>query len=287
MRISILAFAVLAVCVTAAASAAEKASPVTYRLKYTDNFSGKKPDPRYWGRIDKGNPDWCKNMSLRDDLVKIEKGVAKLFGIKNDGEEAGEKRAVLTGGISTKGRFTMLYGKVEARVRFEDQRGAWPAFWMLPEKSDKGWPDAGEIDIFERLNSDSFVYQTVHSGWKAGGPAKGGKGQIKQGDWNVYGLEWTPEELVWTVNGKRTHSYARVSDDPMQYPWTVPFYVLIDQQLGGKWVGNVDESTLPVVMEIDWVKFYDAYRGSKKISRFEFIRKASKAKGESEKRKSP
>lgn len=34
------------------------------------------------------------------------------------------------------------------------------------------------------------------------------------------------------------------------------FYLLLDMQLGGSWVGEVDPSDLPVEMEIDWVRFY-------------------------------
>jgi hypothetical protein len=31
---------------------------------------------------------------------------------------------------------------------------------------------------------------------------------------------------------------------------------MIDQQLGGEWVGPVEMEDLPVEMEIDWVRFY-------------------------------
>ena len=31
---------------------------------------------------------------------------------------------------------------------------------------------------------------------------------------------------------------------------------MIDQQLGGEWVGSVEMQNLPVEMEIDWVRFY-------------------------------
>jgi hypothetical protein len=31
---------------------------------------------------------------------------------------------------------------------------------------------------------------------------------------------------------------------------------MIDMQLGGSWVGDVDESTLPCKMYVDWVKYY-------------------------------
>ena len=69
-----------------------------------------------------------------------------------------------------------------------------------------------------------------------------------------------------SVNGKPTHSYANVGDDPSRYPWTTPFYLMIDMQLGGKWVGSVDESTLPVAMHVDWVKFYTGTRKGKPIT---------------------
>ncbi len=265
------------------ASAASAAPKTTYKLKFTEDFKRRKLNTKIWRMIEPGNPDWKKNMApSRTDLVVITNGVASLLGIKNDGKDPEDRREVLTVGIETRGLFAFRYGKIEARVKFEDQKGGWPAFWMLPEDAThppdapKGWPNAGEIDIFERLNSDDFVYQTVHTAWNGAGPAKGGKGGIKQGDWNVYGVEWTPEEIVWTVNGNRTHSYRKVNDDPLQYPWIHPCFVMIDMQLGGKWVGGVDTSTLPVAMHIDWVKFYEAYRGGKRISEFVDVGKLKK-----------
>ena len=35
-----------------------------------------------------------------------------------------------------------------------------------------------------------------------------------------------------------------------------PWYLLIDMQLGGSWVGRVDSQQLPVEMYIDWVRHY-------------------------------
>jgi len=34
-------------------------------------------------------------------------------------------------------------------------------------------------------------------------------------------------------------------------------------QLGGSWVGTVDQKNLPVEMEIDWVRFYEFKNGIK------------------------
>ncbi len=41
-----------------------------------------------------------------------------------------------------------------------------------------------------------------------------------------------------------------------QFPFDRPYYLLVDMQLGGNWVGSVDPSELPVEMEVDWVRYY-------------------------------
>ena len=245
-------------------------APVVWKLKFTEDFKGTKLDGKLWTRIGEGTSDWNRNMSLRPDLVAVKDGQLHAYGVKNSDLSA-DKRSVLTGGVSTKGRFAVKYGKVEIRCKLEGQKGAWPAIWMMPEPPAPNWPNGGEIDIIERLNFDDFVYHTVHSGWTAknkDNPPNGGKGGIKPNDWNVYAVEWTPEQIVWKVNGKTTHSYAKVGDDPARFPWTTPFYLMIDMQLGGAWVGAIDESTLPTAMHVDWVKFYSGSRAGKTFTEF-------------------
>lgn len=245
-------------------------APVVWKLKFTEDFKGKDLNEKLWTRIGAGTSDWNRNMSPRPDLVAVKDGQLHVYGVKNDDLEA-DGRSVLTGGISTEGRFAVKYGKVEVKCKLEAQKGAWPAIWMMPEAPSAGWPDCGEIDIIERLNFDPFVYHTVHSGWTAAhknDPPSSGKGAIKPNGWNVYAIEWTPEQIVWKVNGKVTHKYAKVGDDPARFPWTEPFYLMIDMQLGGSWVGDVDEKTLPTAMHVDWVKFYSGSRGGKTFTEF-------------------
>ena len=45
--------------------------------------------------------------------------------------------------------------------------------------------------------------------------------------------------------------------DPDQWPFGKPFYFLLDMQLGVKCVGEVELSTLPVKMYIDWIRVYE------------------------------
>lgn len=244
-----------------------------WQLKFTENFDGKTLNQELWKRIEgdgSSGPDWQRNISPREDLSETSNGALVLKGIRND-DQASDPRRVLCGGVSTQGLFNMKYGKIEFRAKLEGQKGAWPAVWMMPENSPNGWPNDGEIDILERLNYDNFVYQTVHSSWAEAhpqDPPRMGKGTIKPEAWNTYSLEWTPERIVWRVNGKSTHSYAKTDDGHDRWPWDAPFYLMIDMQLGGKWVGEIDESTLPVAMYVDWVKFYTLSKGGKRISEF-------------------
>lgn len=244
-----------------------------WELRYTEDFAGSSLNPKLWKRISAPpgeGAEWIRNMSDRDGLVEIKNGMLLCHGVRNNDLSA-DPRRILTGGVTTQGLLNMTYGKIEVRAKLEDQKGAWPAIWMMPYKPATTWPTCGEIDIVERLNSDPYVYHTVHSAWTRANPKKPKNcetGAIKPGGWNIYTLEWTPERIIWRVNGKVTHSYDKLDDSQERWPWTVPFYLMIDMQLGGNWAGTVNESTLPVTMYVDWVKFYQLTRGGKRITKF-------------------
>lgn len=252
--------------VVALAGAAFGAHGEKRRLVWRDEFNGQSLDTNRWSRCEKGTSDWNRHMSTRSGLVQVKDGSLILWGVANNDKSA-DPRPFLTGGVQSKHKGLMGVGKVEIRCKFEDhQRGAWPALWMCGDQPDgqgRGWPWNGEIDIVERLNGDPFVYHTAHSGWThvkkhKKDPPQGGKGAINNGKWNVYALEVTKDCLIWSVNGKETFRYPKTDcGDPDQWPFGTPHYFLLDMQLGGKWVGKVNASTLPVKMYIDWIRVYE------------------------------
>ena len=241
-----------------------------WRLRWADEFDGERLDTNVWQRCVQGGSDWNRHMSTRPDLVYVTNNCVVMCGVLNDGPDK-DRHPWLTGGIQNKSGPAISHlalGKVLIRAKFQNhQKGAWPALWMCGAGKDsqgRGYPwNGGEIDIVERLNGDPFVYHTVHSGWTLNKkhpnePPHGGKGTIRNGHWNVYGLEITPTELVWSVNGKDTFRYPKTNcGDPDQWPFYMPHFFLLDMQLGGKWVGDVELSTLPVEMQIDYIRIYD------------------------------
>lgn len=70
-------------------------------------------------------------------------------------------------------------------------------------------------------------------------------------------MEFFADSLAFYINGKHNFTYPRIeTDKEAAIPFNQDFYLLIDMQLGGSWVGTVDPSELPAEMEIDWVRFY-------------------------------
>ena len=203
---------------------------------------------------------------INDDRVySVNGGKLYLKGVNNPGI-LNDPRPFLTGGVNSQGKFSFLYGKIEVRARKECAQGAWPAIWMMPEEAVYGgWPHSGEIDIMEHLNFDSVIHYNVHTRYsyvlknRRNPPSGIGNINADVTQWNIYGLEWYPDVLIWTLNGRETFRYHRLEGlDPemIQWPFDQSFYIILSQQLGGSWVGKIDPDQLPVSMIIDFVKVY-------------------------------
>lgn len=161
------------------------------------------------------------------------------------------------------------YGYVEARIKLPSGKGTWPAFWMMPVHF-TGWPKDGEIDIMEEVGyHKDFVSSSLH----ADGHVHSKGTQVTkevyckgaEGEFHVYGMEWTPEYFQFYVDGQKTLYYknpelAAGYPHPKGYDWPydAPFYVILNLAWGGDWGGSqgVDDSKLPVSMEVDYVRVF-------------------------------
>ncbi len=215
-------------------------------------------DDTFWSEIPRGKSDWQNYMSDFDSLFHIQEGNLVLRGIVNYSLPH-DTAKFLTGGVWTKDKVSFQRGRVEIRAKMEGAQGAWPAIWMLPQNGK--WPDGGEIDIMERLNSEPFAYQTVHSYYTytlgIKDPPTSATGLIDPFGYNVYAVELYADSVCLFINDNHTLTYPRINTDKQgQFPFDQPQYLLIDMQLGGAWVGDVNPEDLPVEMWIDWVRYY-------------------------------
>lgn len=264
MKISVSLLSALASIVfsVGASAGTTEPDPAKWKLAWSEDFNTAVLDTAVWSKCDRGNPDWCNTMSHDDSLFELRDGNLVLKGIVNPDTSA-DPSPYLTGGVWTKGRKAFEPGsRLEIRARLHGAKGAWPAIWLLPSDPAAQWPHGGEIDIMERLNNNHIVYQTVHSNYthhkgNTKNPPSGATFSIDREGWNVYGVEIHPDKIQFFINGKPTLTYPKVNDGADgQFPFYIPQFLLIDMQLGGAWVGEVDLNDLPVEMEVDWVKYY-------------------------------
>lgn len=122
--------------------------------------------------------------------------------------------------MTTQGKFSFKYGKLEARAKIPAGDWLWPAIWMMPQSSRYGgWPRSGEIDILEsRGNKNLYVnggnigtqlaFSTLHWGKSPGEnqfqrthyERRNGAGYDT--DYHNYLVEWTPDHIAYSIDGQ-------------------------------------------------------------------------------------
>ncbi len=163
----------------------------------------------------------------------------------------------LSGIITSYDSFKMTHGYVEARAKVPAGRGLWPAFWMLTSHYIE---DVPEIDVMEFLGQDvDIMYQTYHyfdiqDNWrKISSPSFVTNHADWTQDFHTFGMSWSPEEIVWYIDGIETH---RISDDDYTIA-AQAMYLLANLAVGGDWPGDPDDpSDFPAEFEIDYIRAY-------------------------------
>jgi beta-glucanase (GH16 family) len=249
----------------------------TWDLVWSDEFEGTELQTQYWTQVTGGGSNWNNTAVGDPSVVQVSDGTLKLNGVKNPsytGDLADvvtiDRTNVWTGAVESQYKVDFLYGKVEIRARIETAYRAWPALWLMPTTSEYGGnPDSGEIDIVEKLNKTSYFYSTIHTEYHTtnkGDPERYTTEQADVEEWHVYAVEWDAEKIVFLMDGNAYHTFNRNGDDFVgglrRWPFDQEFYIILSQQIGGGWVdgeanGDLLDSDMPLVMEIDYVRLYE------------------------------
>jgi len=158
------------------------------------------------------------------------------------------------------------YGYMEARIKIPSGLGTWPAFWMMPADWKRGedrWPDCGEIDIMEEVGADpNMAVCSLH----AAGHNHTNNTQVSarrhidnmENNWITYAMLWDEDHIEMYADGKQILNYANDGTGKRNWPYDRPYYITLNLAWGGDWGGykGVDESVLPITMEVDYVRVY-------------------------------
>lgn len=82
-------------------------------------------------------------------------------------------------------------------------------------------------------------------------------------DFHIFGMEWTPEQVEYFLDGESVCLYRRADDTEDQtensWPYDKPYYLILNIAVGGLG-GPVAQEALPFVMEVDYVRVYQKKR---------------------------
>lgn len=231
-------------------------------LIFSDEFdSPGSPNTNKWTyNIGKGENGWGNNESQyytnRTENVVIANGILKITAKK----ESYEGAEYTSARMKTEGKFDFTYGKVEVRAKLPKGGGTWPAIWMLGSSiSTLGWPACGEVDIMEHVgNNQGTVQSALHTPSSYGGTINHGSQYLDDvsTEFHVYGLEWTADKMVFSVDGVTHYTYNPSPKNSNTWPFNDDQFIILNVAMGGGMGGAIDPNFVSSTMEIDYVRVY-------------------------------
>lgn len=238
-----------------------------WTLVFSDEFDAEdnsQPVDSKWMRCQRYGATWNRWLSDSKEVIYLQGGDLVARAIPNPDQES-DPVPMITGGIKSNKRFGFTYGYVEARILSNPWTGHFPAFWMMPEDQGAGWPDCGEIDIWEAIDTDGRSYHTIHSNWtydlgNKNDPQSSFNKTIPYDRYHTYGLKWDANTLIWYIDGKEVGRYTKSTDNSKlnqgQWPFDKHFHLILNQSVGnGSWAANADVSHT-YETRFDWVRVY-------------------------------
>jgi beta-glucanase (GH16 family) len=229
---------------------------VTYQLIWSDEFNGTGVNTGNWN-LDNGNPN------VNNEKEYYQAANATVTGgnlVITARQQSMGGQPYTSAKLQTYGKFSTTYGRIEARIKLPMVQGTWPAFWMLGNSINQGtpWPNCGEIDIMEHVNTTNTILGTMH--WNSGnGHAQyGSSTTTTPGDFHVYAVEWDNQSIRWYVDNTLYVTGNIAGNINNTGAFHSPFYLILNLAIGGDLPGStIDNASLPTTMTVDYVRVYN------------------------------
>ncbi len=162
-------------------------------------------------------------------------------------------------GVEMRSRDTLVYGKVEASIRFAAGSAVVSSLVLIYTP----WPpdDWNELDIeFLGKNTDRIQFNHMINI----PPADPASGHLQfpelvtldfnpSADFHTYAIEWVPGQARFYVDGALLHT-ATEEMARMVLPQNILLTIWASSSPG--WAGPVDATTAPATVDYDWIRVY-------------------------------
>jgi beta-glucanase (GH16 family) len=201
--------------------------------------------------------------------VRIENGMLVIEARPEDREG----KHYTSARISSLDNFSFTYGTLEVDMMLPQGKGTWPAGWLMPRDplytpgafgispDDKlGWVLNGEIDFMEsigRLPGQNIP--AVHSYNELQSTPSYTPAFVRDPytKFHRYGVVKTPTKITFTIDGKPYATREKKSDNPLDWPYNQPYYLILNLAIGGDWAGSegIDNSTAPWQLKVRSISY--------------------------------
>jgi len=229
---------------------------VTDFVEDFDGPAGAGPNPQYW-TVDVGPSavhGWeegsLQTYTDSPENVRLDGQGHLVITARRDSD------SYTSGRVVTRGKLEFGLGTLVGRIKFPSGQGLWPAFWMLGSNIETvGWPQCGEIDIIELINTADTYHVALHA--PGADPEASGPIADLSTDFHDYWVTRTADSVTVGIDDSVLASF---NPDvlPPDSPWIFgePMFVLLNLAVGGNWPGPPDDSTpLPAAMIVDYLRF--------------------------------
>ncbi len=228
----------------------------SWELTFSDDFKQSNLNTEkwithyYWGKAllnegyslasDKHFLTAGKNIQIKDGILQVITKKESVQGKAWDSKIGFYPRefAYTSGIISTGESFRQAYGKFEAKLKLNASQPVTNAFWLASEKI------IPEIDIVKTDEQGKLIFANHWGPQMQSSISKYSNTKYKT-DWFIYGINWTPEKIQWTINGVvLKEEFNGVPKEKM--------YLVLNSGLYADGADN----RLPTYFDIDWVRVY-------------------------------
>ena len=259
-------------------------NPECWTFSWSDEFEYTgKPNPEIWdydyGYL--GFNEELQNYTDQPENVRVENGaliiearlnvvsaerskevVEELKGSNADVSILGNKEFT-SARLVTRGKKEFAHARVEARARFTQGRGSWPAIWLLGDQTKNLWPLCGEIDIMEHVGYDpNHVHSAVHTKHSNFMNQQRWTGDLPDvwAKFHTYAVEWNASEIRFFIDNICYHVVPKGKRTDDDWPFTKDdlYYLILNIAVGGSWGGieGIDMTSYPQQMVVDYVRVF-------------------------------
>lgn len=237
----------------------EQIPPPGYELVWSDEFDGDSLDFSKWNYRLLGHRG--EGYQAKEAISLDGQGHLMISTyVRND--------TIFTGMIGTQNIFEKKYGYFECKARITQHQGHYPAFWLQSPRisatidqarsiDSSSMYNGAEIDIFEYFNHGStnrFVSHGIYYGGyganiKQVGPWTGWAPKLEEG-YHTFGLEWTPNEYTFNIDGYITWKTGRGVSG-------IPQYIILSDIVAQNEGSYIKEHHIHDVFLVDYVRVYN------------------------------